>query len=185
MSIKTVYRLLGVLGVVAPLMTGTGAAQTTSGAGVPLWGHTRTLALPSSVDKFYSDINKIAVKTTGALTSGSHDTGGAKAREGKSLDNLTPGTRVVVHYAVEGIDASASDITRAGPDGVPINEGVVTSVDRSRNLISIALTHGGNQALRLASHAPQSPDGHVHSRVVVYTADAAGHPVPHYFKPIH
>src|SRR5678809_530229 len=101
MDVKPLYRLLGLLGLVAPLMTGAAAAQsinapTTTTGRVIVGPVTGTLGLEASVDKFYSDVHKL-VKVMG-LTDGAKE---ARTRNGlEVLDTLTPGAPVVAHYAV-------------------------------------------------------------------------------------
>ena len=183
MDVKPLYRLLGLLGSVAPLMTGAAAAQsinapTTTTGRVIVGPVTGTLGLEASVDKFYSDVHKL-VKVMG-LTDGAKE---ARTRNGlEVLDTLTPGAPVVAHYAVKGVQASAST---AGPDGRNVNEGVVTSVDRSRNRITIKFSQGATETFRSTRHGAQDADGSVHSRVILYHANDSGQIVAHYFKPVH
>jgi hypothetical protein len=185
-NIKPVYRLLGLLGLVAPLMTGAAAAQTSTTGRVIVGPVTGTLGLQSSVDKFYSDVDKIIVKTTGGIARDTHGTKGSNAHDGsEALDSLTPGAPIVAHYAVKGIQASAYDIDRVGSDGLNVNEGIVTSVDRARNRITIQLSQGPSETLRLTRHAAQDADGRVHSRVIVYHSNDSGQIVAHYFKLVH
>ena len=183
MNIKPVYRLLGLLGFVAPLMTGAAAAQTSTTGRVIVGPVTGTLGLQSTVDKFYSDMDKIIVKTTGGIARDTHGAKTSRAHDGsEALDSLKPGAPIVAHYAVKGIQASAYDIDRVGSDGLNVNEGIVTSVDRARNRITIKLSQGPSETLRLTRHAAQDADGRVHSRVIVYHSNDSGQIVVHYFK---
>jgi hypothetical protein len=184
MNVKPLYRLLGLLGLVAPLMTGAAVAQTLNGptttTGRVIVGPvTGTLGLQSTVDKFYSDIGKI-VRIT-AVTS---ETKRSRTHGLEAVDSLKPGAPVVAQYAVKGVQASAYHVDRVG-SGLNVNEGIVTSVDRSRNRITIRFSQGSTETLRSARHGAQDADGSVHSRVIVYHSNDSGQIVAHYFKPVH
>jgi hypothetical protein len=125
-------------------------------------------------------------ETTGGITGETHGTKSSSAHDGsEALDSLKPGAPIVAHYAVKGIQASAYDIDRVGSDGLNVNEGIVTSVDRARSRITIKLSQGPSETLRLTRHAAQDADGRVHSRVIVYHSNDSGQIVAHYFKLVH
>ena len=183
MSIQTTHWLV-------PLFVGlvTLTSPPTTAAQAPINGFNATIALPSSVDKFYSDVNTLLVKTSDGVEHLVHVTKGTTVHGGTtSLDSLKPGTAVVVHYTVKGIQASADEIDRIGPEGLRVNEGTVTSVDRTRKRITIAFSNGTTETLRLTQHAAEESDGEVNkgSRVIVYYSDESGQRVAHYFKPVH
>jgi hypothetical protein len=184
MNVKPLDRLLGLLVLVAPLMTGAAAAQsinapTTTTGRVIVGPVTGTLGLEAAVDKFYSDVHslvKVMGITDGAKQSRTHGL--------EALDSLQPGAPVVAHYAVKGVQASAYNVGRVG-SGLNVNEGIVTRVDRSRNRITIKFSQGSTETFRSTKHGAQDADGSVHSRVIVYHSNDAGQIVAHYFKPVH
>src|SRR4029079_17731425 len=141
-----------------------------------------TIALPDSVDKFYSGVNKGLEKTgdgIGRLTERSPD---AKARGG-ALDGLLPGTAVVVHYTVKGIPSSADAVR-------PSNEGTIIGVDRSKARITVRFSAGSTETFRSApvSREPFGPGNEPDpkdSRVIVYRATEPGPRTAHFFKPVH
>ena len=183
MNVKPLYRLLGLLGLVASLMTGAAAAQsingpTTTTGRVIVGPVTGTLGLQSTVDKFYAGLHELV------KTSGIPGTKQSRAQGLGALDSLQPGAPVVAQYAVKGVPASAYHVDRIG-SGLNVNEGVVTSVDRSRNRIKIKFSQGPIETFRSTRHGPQDADGSVHSRVIVYHANDSGQIVAHYFKPVH
>lgn len=159
-----------------------GLATPLTAGQVPIHGVTGTIALPDSVDKFYSDVNKALVKTKDGID---HITGRKNATnldgEAASLDTLQPGTAVVVHYMVKGIRASADPIDSGGRNGVRPNEGIVTQIDRHRNHITIRLADGATETLRL-THNNADNSNTRRSRIVVYYSDASGRKVAQYFK---
>ena len=185
MNVRPLYRLLGLLGFVAPLMTGAAAAQTsinnpTTTTGRVIVGPvTGTLGLEAAVDRFYSDIGKVV-----KITAGTAQTKHYKSHSLEAVDSLKPGAPVVAHYAVKGVQASAQNVERIG-SGLNVNEGIVTKVDRSKNRITIKFSQGATETLRSTRHGARDADGSVHSRVIVYHANDSGQIVAHYFKPVH
>jgi hypothetical protein len=183
MNVKPLYRLLGLLGLVGPLMTGAAAAQsinapTTTTGRVIVGPVTGTLGLQSTVDKFYAGLHALV------KTSGIPGTKQSRAQGLGALDTLQPGAPVVAQYAVKGVQASAFNVDRVG-SGLNVNEGIITSVDRSKNRITVAFSQGGTETFRSTKHGAQDADGTVHSRVIVYHANDSGQIVAHYFKPVH
>jgi hypothetical protein len=148
---------------------------TASGQIVRVPGVTGTLALPESVDKFYSDVNKILVKTSDAVDHITRKSNDDDDRDSAaSFDALQHGTEVVVQYVVKGIATSSPSTP---------NESIVTGVDRDKKRITVAFKDGGTKTFRLAKHGAFSEDD-PRSRVVVYHRDAAGRTVAAYFKPV-
>src|SRR4029450_4662120 len=100
MNVSPLYRLLGLPGLVAPLMTGAAAAQTNINAPTTTTGRvivgpvTGTLGLEAAVDRFYSDVQTL-VKAMGFT----HGTKQSRAHGLEALDSLQPGAPVVAQYA--------------------------------------------------------------------------------------
>ena len=139
-------------------------------------GFNATIALPSTIDAFWTGVNAGLEKAGDGLDrlAGSKD-----ANVGKGLGSfgsLRPGTPVAVQYAVKGIQASPD----WQPNGANINEGTVTRVDRGRKQITIQYANGGTEIL----HSDNSFTAHS-SRVIVHYADESGRQVAHAFKPAH
>ena len=186
MNIKPLYRLLGLLGLVAPLMTGVAAAQintytgpTTTTGRVIVGPLTGAIGLESTIDTFYSRVHSL-VKVMG-LGGGIER---SRTRGLEVVDSLQPGAPVVAYYAVKGVQASAINVDRVGPDGLNVNEGIITRVDRSNKRITIKFSQGSTETLRSTRHGVQDADGSVHSRVIVYHTNPSGQIVAHYFKPV-
>jgi hypothetical protein len=186
MSIQPVSRFVGLLAVIIVFTVSVATAQTPiARIPIPVHGVTGTLALPSSVDKFYSDLNKIIVPTSDGISHVVHVSPGRDVHGGTpSLDGLRSGTPVVVHYMVKGISASTDDIDRGGPNGMNVNEGHVTSVDSARRRITVKLSSGATQTLRLARHAADDPYTLRASRVIVSYSDESGRRIARDFKPV-
>ena len=150
------------------------SAPLTARGQVHVHGVTGTLVLPTTVDKFYSDVNKILVATSDAIEHISRENDAEDSDTAASLDSLQRGTPVVVQYVVKGVPTSS----HATP-----NASIVTGVDRDKKRITVAFAGGGTKTLRLAKHGPFSEDD-PRSRVVVYHRDASGRTVAAYFKPV-
>ena len=135
-----------------------------------------TIALPSTIDAFWTGVNAGLEKAGDGLESLAGDTGSNVGKGLGSFDSLRPGTPVAVQYAVKGIQASPD----WKPIGANINEGTVTGVDRSRKRITIKFANGGTETL----HSDNSFTAHS-SRVIVHYADESGRQVARFFKPAH
>lgn len=172
----------GLLAPTAPLTAG-----QIPGEPVPIHGVTGTIALPANVDKTYSGVNTILVKTSDGIEHLIHVTKGTEEHEGAaSLDSLQPGTAVVVDYTVKGIQTSAHEVDGTVPNGLKTNEGTLTKVDRNKKRITIKFADGATERLRLARHTAEDSDDHPRGggRVVVYTLNESGRGAAHYFKPV-
>jgi hypothetical protein len=168
----------------APLFVGlTALAAPPTAAGQilipPNNGFNATIVLPSTIDAFYTGLNKGLEEAGDGINDLGRTTKIKKVHGGKStLDGLQPGAAVVVDYTVKGIQASPDQINQADPDTLRANEGAVTRVDRSRKEITVKFAHGATQTLRAAGETERDS-----SRVVVYRADeSGGRRVPRFFK---
>jgi hypothetical protein len=134
----------------------------------PIEGFTGVIGLPWNIDKFYSDLNKTLEKIGDGLDSEGRRTP-SKVDDDGVIERMRPGTAVAVGYLVNGIQAS--------PDQTRLNEGVITSVDRRKDEITIRYNNGETDSLRLTEHPSHK------GRVIVYYPDASGQKIPFYFKP--
>ena len=162
--------LCGALTLPASALAGQGSLVM-----IPIPGVTGIIAPHYSVVQFYDGVNKILEETGEGI-----DRGATKVKadgEAASLDGLRPGTAVVVHYSVKGIQTSADANDAVERSGSSVNEGIVTNVDRSTKHITIRFAGGSTETLRLT----RSISGG--GRVIVYYPDRSGQQVAHYFKP--
>jgi hypothetical protein len=164
-----------------PLLLGAFAIATpTASAQIlvpPNNGFNATIALPSTIDAFWTGMNEGLEKAGDGID---HLAGakGPQARKGAgSLESLQPGTPVAVQYAVKGIQASADGAGEIGNDASTANEGVVTKVDRGKKEITVRFADG--QIQKLESENSFTPHS---SRAIVSYRDESGHKVAHYFK---
>src|SRR4030095_8851111 len=117
--------LCGVLALPASALAGQGLVQ------IPIPGVTGIIAPAYSVEQFYDGVNKILVETGEGID---HLRGATKAKadgEAASLDGLRPGTPVVVHYSVKGIQTSADANDAVERSGSSVNEGGVPNDARA------------------------------------------------------
>jgi len=145
----------------------------------PINGFNATIALPETIDSFYTGVNKGLEKAGDGLEHLTRSDQDVKIRSG-SLDGLLPGTSVVVHYRVKGIQASADDVALTASENVAPNEGTIVGVDRGKGRITVKFSAGGTETFR-AAHASEPDD----TRVIVYRSGEPSPRTAHFFKPVH
>ena len=146
----------------------------------PIHGFNATIALPDTIDKFYTGVNKGLEKTGDGIERLTQSTPDMKIRGG-ALDGLLPGTTVVVHYTLKGIPASANERTQSTSEsGAAPNEGTIVSVDRGKERITVRFGTSVTETFR-AAHESEPND----TRVLVYRANEPAPRTAHYFKPVH
>jgi hypothetical protein len=174
--------------------TGVAAAQEPT---PPIGGLTGTIALEGTVHTFYKGLNTIVVKTVDGFEHLFHlaertVVHGGTAAGGAAWRGLEEGSRVIVHYTPEGEDDTADEVDRIGDDGLIAVEGVITNVDRHAGTLSIRLTDGSGETLRLTARAAAELGKGLDAdaaagmaKVVVYVTpltDDTGGRVAHYFR---
>ena len=146
--------------------------------------------LEGAIDQTYAEANAIVVKTRDGIAHLFHLTKRTVVHpDGKTeeaFSGLTPGTRVVVHYTVDGTGTTAVEVDRIGKDGLHEMSGVVTDVDRGAKQLSLQLADGSHETLELSDRAARSigKDAGAAATVIVYYSDEGGHKVAHYFRRI-
>ena len=154
----------------------------------PIAGVTGTLALEGTVEKTYDAANRVIVKATDGIEHLFHFTKRTvvHAANGSdaALNGVSGGSRVVVHYAVDGGEKTAVEVDRIGEGGLRETRGVVTRVDRDAKELSIRLDDGSTETLQLSERAARTVGLDVDDAVtvVVYYADDEGKKVAHYFR---
>jgi hypothetical protein len=159
----------------------------------PIQGVTGTIATEGTIQETDEAAHKILVKAADGIERLFHLTGrsavhGGDAAGDETMRTLKKGTRVVVHYTVEGEILTAEEIDRLGDEGLKQIEGKVTAVNRDKRTIAIKLANGTTQTLQLSDRAAsdvgkdidRASDGTV--TVIVYYKNEAGQRVVHYFK---
>jgi hypothetical protein len=175
---------------------GTGVAAAQEPPPPPIGGLTGTIALEGTVHTFYKALNTVVVKTVDGLEHLFHLTEhtvvhGGTADGDRSWRGLEEGSHVVVHYSPEEDRNTADEVDRIGDDGLIAVEGVITKVDQRARTLSIRLTDGSGETLRLTDRAAAELDKDLDdaavgtAKIVVYVTplnDDAGGRVAHYFR---
>ena len=156
---------------------------------VPLPGVTGTIGLDGTVDKFYGVTHGALVKAADGVRHLVHVTDrtavhGTNATADDPFRGLEEGSRVVVHYVVNGDTKTAVEIDRVGDGGLTVVEGTVVGVDRVARKLTVQLADESWVTFRLTDRAAHDVGRDVakRTRVIVYYADESGNPVAHYFK---
>lgn len=163
---------VGLLSMIAsPALAQTGAA----GFGrpyVPIEGHTGIIQEPINTAVMYAGVNRIA----NALDLASRKN--AKVYKMEAVGNIERGMPITVQY--EPTDDNAANVV----NGVAIEEGRVTSVDRVNGRIGVKYNDGRMETLRVTEHpTPSSGTFEVKGkRVLVSSSNKSGQPVVQYFK---
>lgn len=148
-----------------------------------------TVALQGTMKKLYQAANAVVVTTVDGVEHVYHFTKDLVVHGGKGSDplgGLREGSTVVVHYTVNGADATAFEIDSVGEDGLQATEGTVTRIDRGRRQVTVRYDNGRTETFRLTPRAAaeQTPGGSptANTRVVVYYSTQSGEKVAHYFE---
>jgi hypothetical protein len=178
-------------------LCGTGVAAAQEPPPPPIGGLTGTIALEGTVHTFYKGLNTIVVKTVDGFEHLFHlaertVVHGGTAAGDPAWRGLEEGSRVIVHYTPEGDDDTADEVDRIGDAGLIAVEGVITNVDRHAGTLSIRLTDGSGETLRLTARAAAELGKGLDAdaaagmaKVVVYVTpltDDTGGRVAHYFR---
>jgi hypothetical protein len=177
-----------VLTCLAILALGTPAAAQAP----PIGGLTGTIALEGTVDQAAAAAGTVVVKAADGtrhvfrvarnlVVHGGHK----PAPTNDVLSDLRPGSTIVVHYSGSGANATAQEIDRVGDDGLKVSEGMVTSINRGKQEITIRLDDKRIETLQLTERAARDVGadlGASGERIVVYYTDVDGRKVAHYFR---
>lgn len=150
-----------------------------------------TLALKGTVTKFYRGLNALVVTTVDGAQHVYHLTGsllvhGSKGAGPNDLAGLRAGTSVVVHYRINGGEELAEEIDQLGDQGLKIEEGIITKIDRDHREIELKLADGKTETLRLTDRAASEFGAEIKANgstvVTVYYTDESGYRLAHYFR---
>jgi len=173
------WLMAGLIGAIVPAGL---AAQSTP----PVQG---TIALEGTMTKFYKGLNSLVVTTVDGAEHVYHFAKGLVVHGGKGpddLEGLRPGTKVVVHYKIEGAEEAIEEIDDVTANGLKVSEGVVVKFDRRRKSLTLKLDNGRTETLPLTDRAASEADESVNAagavRVMVYYSDESGHKIAHFIK---
>ena len=154
-----------------------------------------TLALEGTMKTVYRGANKVIVATIDGVEHVYTFTKdlivhGGRGAPVDALEGLQKGTTVVVHYGADGTPPTAGEIDVIDAEGLSITEGLVTTLDREHQKITVTYDNGKTEIFQLtqraAAEAPQNPDlaSTPAARVVIYYTNERGQKIVHYFKKV-
>ena len=183
--------------VVLILVAGLALGSPASGAGQsspPVSGVNGTLALEGTMKTVYRGANKVIVATIDGVEHVYTFTKDLIVHGGKEApvdahEGLQKGT-TVVHYNADGTQPTAGEIDVIGPDGLSVTEGVVTTLDRGHQKITVTYDNGKTEVFQLtqraAAEAPRNDDlaSTPASKVLIYYTNEKGQKVVHFVKKV-
>ena len=118
---------------------------------------------------------------------------GAKDTEKGAVDaahGVTEGSKVAVHYTVDGGKETAHEIDKIGDDGLKTTDGTVDHIDRGTKIIAVKTADGTEQTFRMTDRAAKDTGKDVAAgtdkgaKVTVYYTEKAGVKTAHFVKSI-
>jgi hypothetical protein len=118
---------------------------------------------------------------------------GAKDTEKGAVDaahGVTEGSKVAVHYTVDGGKETAHEIDKIGDDGLKTTDGTVDHIDRGTKTIAVKTADGTEQTFRMTDRAAKDTGKDVGkgadkgAKVTVYYTEKAGVKTAHFVKSI-
>lgn len=149
----------------------------------PIGGVTGTIALDGTVDDVSTAANTIVVKSADGVRHMfrvSRDLlthGKTPMPYNDWLAGLKPGATVVAHYSGSGDDRTLHEIDHVGDEGLKVSEGVVRSIDRRQQKITVRFEGDRVETLQLTPRAASGSgadlgDGTAGESIVVYYTDS-------------
>jgi hypothetical protein len=118
---------------------------------------------------------------------------GAKDTEKGVVDaahGVTEGSKVAVHYTVDGGKETAHEIDKIGDDGLKTTDGTVDHIDRGTKTIAVKTADGTEQTFRMTDRAAKDTGKDIgegadkSAKVTVYYTEKAGVKTAHFVKSI-
>lgn len=157
-------------------------------------GVTGTVATEGSMKAFYRGAKAIVVTTADGIDHVYQFAKDLIVHGGKhpgpdALAGLREGTTVVVHYTTSGTAPAAQEIDIVGDEGLQVTEGMVTSLDRRHQQITVRRESGKIETFQLSDRAIAETSRDLDQaagtiRVVIYYTDENGRRVVHFFRKI-
>src|SRR6516164_8880470 len=132
-DVVTLARVRRLLVASISVLTLGGSAPASAQTAPPVQG---TIALQATMKKVYQAANVVIVTTIDGVDHAYHFAKDLVVHGGKKgvdpFEGLREGATVVVHYTVEGTEATVHEIDRIDVEGLETTEGTVTQIDRGR-----------------------------------------------------
>jgi ABC-type enterochelin transport system substrate-binding protein len=113
-----------------------------------------------------------------------HGVGAGDTAAKDSWHGLTEGSEVVAHSTEHGTEATAVEVDKVGDNGLHKTEGTVKEIDRGTKKLIVQSSDGAEHTFQLSGHAAADAGKDVASgtKVVVYSTEASGKKVAHFFE---
>jgi len=182
----TLARVRRLLVASISVLTLGGSAPASAQTAPPVQG---TIALQATMKKVYQAANVVIVTTIDGVDHAYHFAKDLVVHGGKKgvdpFEGLREGATVVVHYTVEGTEATVHEIDRIDVEGLETTEGTVTQIDRGRKHITVRYDNGRTETFLLterASAESQTEEAVAGGKVVIYYSNESGEKVAHFFR---
>jgi arginine repressor len=114
---------------------------------------------------------------------------GARAADVASTDSwhgLKEGSEVVAHSTKRGTEETAVEVDKVGDEGLKKTEGTVTDIDRGGKKLIVKTSDGTEHTFQMTGHAvgDAGKDVEKGTKVAVYSTEASGKKVAHFFEKI-
>jgi len=185
-DVVTLARVRRLLVASISVLTLGGSAPASAQTAPPVQG---TIALQATLKKVYQAANVVIVTTIDGVDHAYHFAKDLVVHGGKKgvdpFEGLREGATVVVHYTVEGTEATVHEIDRIDVEGLETTEGTVTQIDRGRKHITVRYDNGRTETFLLterASAESQTEEAVAGGKVVIYYSNESGEKVAHFFR---
>lgn len=107
-----------------------------------------------------------------------------------AFKGLSEGSEVVVHYSEKGGEKTATEVDKAGKDGLKYVDGTVTKVGKDGKTVVVKAADGTEQTFTVAGHDTLDAakgigkDADKTGKVTVYYSEEGGKKVAHFFEKI-
>jgi hypothetical protein len=155
-------------------------------------------ATHGTITKIDKAAKTVAIKTEDGTEHILHWTDKTAIHAGKAADSaakdswhgLTEGSEVVAHSTKTGTEDTALEIDNVGNKGLHKTEGTVTEIDRGGKKMVVQTADGTEHTFQLSTHAAADAGKDIAAgtekgtKVVVYSTEASGKRVAHFFEKI-
>lgn len=156
---------------------------------------TATHGTISKIDKAAKTISVKTADGTEHVFHWTKDTSvhGVKATDAAAKDSwrgLKEGSEVVAHSTQRGSEDTALEVDKVGDDGLHKTEGTVKDFDRASKRLVVQTADGADHTFQLTGHAAEDAGKDLAAgtekgtKVVVYSTEASGKKVAHFFEKI-
>jgi Cu/Ag efflux protein CusF len=117
-----------------------------------------------------------------------HSAKDTEKMSGDTLHGLKDGSKVAVHYTVDGTKETAREIDNIGDDGLKATKGTVSHVDKGAKTIAVKTEDGTEETFRMSDHAAKDTGKDIaagadkSAKVTVFYTEDAGKKTAHFIE---